>query len=634
QKKIGSHQLRLAAGATKKISLPVTTGAEDTDFAVLLLDGKGRELFRSEQYVYSQKAVSIRLREREAFHNSAPAHPRLQALAEECVAVRSDWRKLEEFLNRTDAEIARFRFPVAGGKPELIRQKFYHYCTNSMEKISAGAPLSANRKLAASVSLDGAPGEAVNFQVGVVPLVPLVKQLTPKHFSFDKAIPGANLSVRREVEVDLGGGKLIPDFLSNLTTVDLAGEANSVMYFATVSIPKNLQAGIYQGKLVFEDESGAQSVCPIRLRVRSFRLPEQSPVLTFGDVEPFMASRTWRQTPEEIGGKIRSLAESYGVFPIRSVPLPMDLDRYHLTLEPEYRELAAQNHFVFAGAMPWIEWFPRFYIPRKDRKSPTTEAYFDRLIDEYTVIAKQLKKDGLLEKSYAYYDEIGIDQPEIRAILEKMKKRTGLKLMTCFDKPFAGTKYFNYYRDLVDFFIFNNSYFLSSSWCNLIRDLQKEGKKVCWYFNVSAPLCPTSFNVIDVPGVAQRMHYYKMYQYRIDATLFWSLHYHGRMDLTKRPLKTNMRGNGFLVYPENGEVLPSLRLEIVREGIQDIKYLHLAEQLAASHPAHPAAEKIRELLKLEWSGDITKVDVSPEQLLAFRAELADCIEQLNYSKER
>lgn len=611
------------------LKLPVSVTVEDIAFDLELTDEAGKPLVRSLPYRFLKPASSLRLRELEAFLKTAPNHPRLAALAAELDACKGDWAKLEAFLDRNERELARFRLPVVSGRAELLRNGFCLYALDSMEKVTAGEPIPAARRIAPEIELDGTPGGVANFQVAVVPFDRTVKDLKLKRFSFGDAIPTERLAVRREKEIDLGGGNLKPDVLSEKLAGDLAPEENSRIYYASCELPRTLVPGRYEGEIAFSDAAGSIVSYPIRLRVRGFVLPEKPPTLSLVSYDPLMAASSWSLPPEKIAAALKTVCRRYGLYPIRAVPLPNHLDRYQVALEPEWSELGDRYGFVFAGAMPWIEWFPRFYLPNPKRTYPTMAAYFDHLIEGYCGAADELRKAGRLGEGYAYYDEIGIGQEEIRNILESMKKQTGLKLITCFDKPFEGTAYLDYYKDLVDFFIFNNSYFVNPDMVTAIRNLQRSGRKVGWYFNVSAPACPTTFNAIDVSGAAQRLHYYKIYQYGVDATLFWGLQHFGGLDMSSEPWKASMRGNGFLVYPEDGKVIPSLRLELLREGIEDLAHLRLAEKLAKARPDHPAAKKIAELLKLEWSGDITQGgDIPPERIRRFRVELDDAIETL------
>lgn len=614
-----------------ELKLPITLTAEDSAFTLHVADENGKILFTSLPCRFPKRALSLRLREVEAFFARAPEHPRLAELVEKFRAVRDDWAQLEAFLDAHEAELARFRLAVDSGRPELLEGNFCIYALDSMEKVASGAIIPPARRIASEIVLDGTPGGVANFQLAVVPFDRPVRNLRPVRYTFHGKIPEASLKVRREKEIDVGDGVLVPDPLSEELETNLAPEENSVIYYVSCEIPRELameEERECRGEIVFADDSGCRIAMPIRLRIRNFVLPESMPTLSLVNYEPFMAAGDWQRLPEEIGRELRAISCHYGLYPIRSVALPGDLDRYQVALEPEWRQLAGDSGFIFAGAMPWIEWFPPFYLKNPNRKYPTAKAYFEHLIDGYCEVARQLKEAGRLDEGYAYYDEIGIGQEEVREILTEMKRRSGLKLITCFDKPFEGSAYLDYYAGLVDFYIFNNSYFSDPALLEKIASLQAEGKKIGWYFNVSAPGAPTTFNMIDIPGAVQRFHYWKLYQFGVDATLYWGLNHFGGLDRTTEPWKASMRGNGFLVYPENGKVIPSLRLELIREGIEDLAHFRLAERLARENPDHPAAAKILELLKLEWSGPISQADVTAEQLRKFRAELDDALEIL------
>ena len=87
------------------------------------------------------------------------------------------------------------------------------------------------------------------------------------------------------------------------------------------------------------------------------------------------------------------------------------------------------------------------------------------------------------------------------------------------------------------------------------------------------------------------------------------------------------------MYREDNGLIPSLRLELMRESYNDGRYLTYAEELAEANPNHPASKKIMKMLKLEWSGNPRTCNITDKELLRFKSNLADLIEELEKDKK-
>ena len=116
------------------------------------------------------------------------------------------------------------------------------------------------------------------------------------------------------------------------------------------------------------------------------------------------------------------------------------------------------------------------------------------------------------------------------------------------------------------------------------------------------------------------------------------------MDVRNHPqyLKgwVHVNGDGFLLYPgKDVTPLPSIRLEVIRDGIEDFEYLALLEDLVAKVKAlakykTPAGQTVireaEELCKVpqSLSRDVDDFTHDPEILFARRKAVGNMIEQL------
>jgi hypothetical protein len=122
-------------------------------------------------------------------------------------------------------------------------------------------------------------------------------------------------------------------------------------------------------------------------------------------------------------------------------------------------------------------------------------------------------------------------------------------------------------------------------WANLshfepeyARQRQAAGEEVWWYFLYGD--LPPHFNPItlDHPGVETRIAHWAAWKYRIRGFAYYSVTGWGADPIADpRPQGTAQNGDGFLLYPPQGDALvPSIRWELLREGVEDFEYLRLA----------------------------------------------------------
>ncbi len=107
---------------------------------------------------------------------------------------------------------------------------------------------------------------------------------------------------------------------------------------------------------------------------------------------------------------------------------------------------------------------------------------------------------------------------------------------------------------------------------------QALGEEVWWYFLYGD--LPPRFNpiTIDHPGVESRVAFWAAWRQRIKGFAYYSVTGWGPDPYTNpRPEGTKQNGDGFLLYPpRDGELVTSIRWELLREGAEDFEYFLLA----------------------------------------------------------
>ena len=185
------------------------------------------------------------------------------------------------------------------------------------------------------------------------------------------------------------------------------------------------------------------------------------------------------------------------------------------------------------------------------------------------------------------------------------------------------------------------SYFVGNE--REIRKLGKKGKTFWWYC-ADAPLKPFPNFFMDYPVLDNRIIFTLSYMYNIDAVLYWCINREWSTNLDikgewpekawkpyiincfnkKRQYKNGM---GNYVYPgKNGRILPSLRLENLRDGVEDYEYLMILKKLAAMQN-NKQAEKLLQI-PANVAKAVNQYSANPENLIEYRNKIALMIEKL------
>jgi len=120
---------------------------------------------------------------------------------------------------------------------------------------------------------------------------------------------------------------------------------------------------------------------------------------------------------------------------------------------------------------------------------------------------------------------------------------------------------------------------------------QAAGDTVWWYFLYGD--LPPHYNpiTIDHGGIESRIPFWGAWKYRIKGFAYYSVTGWGNDPVgDPKPQGTDQNGDGFLLYPpQNGEIVTSIRWELLREGAEDYEYFLLANGGAAPKTPDDAA---------------------------------------------
>jgi len=424
---------------------------------------------------------------------------------------------------------------------------------------------------------------------------------------------------------------LWPDPLPGALAFDVpAGQTRAV--WLTLHTDATTPPGDYDGRVTVHPSNAPPHDVELVVKVRNFTLPATPSLKTAFDVysnriksayETFFPE-WWRHWPsgEQAVAELRER-------------LYDDLIRHRLA--PILNVDPSQ-----AGALDWLRAHPTISAfavgPRGgsfDNEWPTEPRALAALEPAYRGYATALRQAGLLDRHYIYtYDEPAPGQPAVADVARMIHRADpSLKNLVTLGVAPDIAKLRDWFAP-IDIVCFRNVIFDPEQ----AKQLQAMGKEVWLY--VSGPKPPYPTLVIDYPAMAYRVLPWMCWKYGATGLLYWSVNY-WTTDPYKQPMNTKWRqnGNGSLYYPGPRAPVPSLRVEVLRDGIEDYDYFVLLrravdEACRRGGDADPARatliQQAEALLRIDPAivSSMRDYTTDPQPLIATRTRMADLIEQL------
>lgn len=480
----------------------------------------------------------------------------------------------------------------------------------TMEKVLREAPLPMS--LSSSIQLYAAKNEYEAFQFVVRPDARETVSITMSALTGPGTIPLANIEIRRVGYVQVAvpsddsaivsAAGIIPDPLE-LTSFGmpdtLTGNINQP-YWITVRVPPDASAGDYTATLNVTSGSGSQDI-PIKLHVYNFALPAQ--IGFDGDWNASFAALGGNSSPQA-AQQLKDFFFAHRLTP-SAVAYPAGLNYdggIMYDCNGNFQENKSDpNDFSNLGIkyIDGVGWngagFPSFQIMQYvDAKTPRPDTFcgVPRGPDAYGTPAYNAKWTQLLSTINGYlgthggYQKKGYyyvqSQPQgqadydLAAYLANLTKTAAPNLRIAIgEEPKAE--------------IAENAKAMGHSWDlwfgspaqfepNYAKTRQQKGETLFWSFLPSD--APPVFNPItlDHPGIESRVAFWAAWKYRIKGFAYYSVTGWGADPYNNpRPSGSSQNGDGFLLYPmKSGNLVTSIRWELLREGAEDFEYLLLA----------------------------------------------------------
>jgi hypothetical protein len=411
-----------------------------------------------------------------------------------------------------------------------------------------------------------------------------------------------------------------PEVLLPARTFSVAGGSTQTVW-VNVRAADDTPPGVYRGRVSVQPAGMAATELPVNVHVRSFALPRTPRMKTaFAIMDGYTRAAYGTITPE-LQRKCLDLMLSH-----RLNPDDISRTKPPAIADLQYARQHGLNTFNVLNLVPqpkkgglWV-----CYTELKDYGPGFTEELAQRL-DGYI---RQLRAAGLSKLSYFYgFDERGAEYDElIKSICKFLKTRypevhtfttAGYMYQKRRDTPPGYQDYMDWYCPLTPRYD-----------RELSARLRAEGKQVWWYVCCGPAWPYANFASLDYPSIEGRLLGWMTYGWQSDGLLYWHVNlWHPNPII--RTMETyidwnpvwiaNMTGDGCLTYPTPDGPVSSIRLENIRDGLDDYDYL----ALLADAQGKPAAMRyVDRLVK-----SLTEYSRDPAALAQVRAEIADQIER-------
>lgn len=394
----------------------------------------------------------------------------------------------------------------------------------------------------------------------------------------------------------------------------------------TLGAPASIAAGRYEGTLNVSGSDGRSEQLALQVTVWDFTLPRTPHLKTAFD---FYRSRLTKAYREFVPGgsawegRTEELAREYyldmlkhRVFPILQANPSSSTFRSEIALYLD-RGLGILGVGTVGGS--------------NGNNWPKDPAQQQRVMAWYRDAASALKLQNLLDRAYVYaYDEPTPGDPRVAQVMADIHSAAPeLKNLLVMHYAPDPAQHADWLKDADILCIRMASYDPAQA-----AQFKEMGKEVWMY--VSSPAHPFPALVIDYPALSHRIIPWLAWKYNASGLLYWCVNF-WNTDPWENPanFSKDQNGNGSLYYPSAQGPVPSIRMEVLRDGIEDYEYLvHLKELLdAAASLGNVDAgllEKGKRLVAVEppLIDSIRNYSKDPQTLLGQRQALAEVIEAL------
>ncbi|MDO4628756.1 MAG: DUF4091 domain-containing protein [Planctomycetia bacterium] len=476
-----------------------------------------------------------------------------------------------------------------------------------------------------------------------------------------------------------------PDALPPATfPMTLNADENAPLWF-TVYVPTGTPAGDYTAEITLSfKEEALTATLPLQVHVWDFDLPQRNHCATAYGFSHGTAARYHGVRGDE---NMRKLLDIYftflGKYRISPyTPMAMDGIQYEFVVDKENPEkshaivdfsrfdVAIERAIEKYGFTHFRLWVPgmgggTFHA----RDEPSIKGFGEDTVEYHAMyssalrqVESHLREKGWLDMAYVYW----FDEPDVKDFefvkngMEKIKKYApGIRTMLT-EEPSTRV-------------IEENQLGKIDIWCPVTPNFDAEIAEKCrekgeefWWYVCCWPHAPYCTEFIDHSAVELRTWLWQSWKYDVTGTLIWASNYWtsdaAYPQEAQNPYEDPMsyvsgystpagarlfwgNGDGRLYYPPLScatpnknfdapnfeEPVPSIRFEMLREGIEDYEMLYLlSEKLKAAEISPEKRAEYEALLTVpeEITTSMTEFSTSPMPIYERREKVAEAIEKL------
>jgi hypothetical protein len=421
-----------------------------------------------------------------------------------------------------------------------------------------------------------------------------------------------------------------------------------------VYVPRSTAPGSYQGRMEIVIGGKSQASVPIHLEVWNFELPSTSSlVTTYGfsgtaAVRQHYGKYTADSQMRALTHLYRKAALQHRVSIRNGSNQPPSYSKSGRTIKIDWTDYDNQNEpFLNGSVFGPDEPLSGAKVTSESVKTPPSLTTPDDQIQYWQQVAKHFRDNGWFDRLFNYiWDEPkGSDFPAMVKLGETIR-RADPKIQNLVTAPLHPE-----WSGFIDIWAptlncFERKPNSSGNYCGVTvarGEYDKEiasGKKLWWYQACGSHGCfivggdyyrgwPSY--VIDAVGVRNRIQEWMSWKYDIKGELYFQTNEaYGRNKNPWEGQNLNLfggNGDGTLFYPGAPDVIggsthipiESIRLKLIREGLEDYEYLAALEKLAGRQVV---AAKVDQFIR-----HIYEFDSDPQQLYAIRQWAAEEIQR-------
>jgi hypothetical protein len=372
---------------------------------------------------------------------------------------------------------------------------------------------------------------------------------------------------------------------------------------------RSTEPGPYRGRLgVWRDGTRLGSL-PLEVQVYNATLPDTTTVRTAFSFYSDMLERIY--DPDTAAGM-------YGQYSDFISDHRLNLTHLYRRTPPAIKEV---TDLLDQGR---LNAFNLLYLPPDDYSADQLE----RLAEKIEPLVEELRRRGLMRRAYIYaFDEANPERFEaLRRAFGFFKERfPDIQTMATARDPSFGLE--SSLDAVVDIWVpLPPAYNLASA-----QAARRRGREVWWYICVS-PQHPYANWFVEYPALEARLLWWMSYQQRVPGFLYYSANRWPNQNEPLRLLDGNRtnwnpasyktaNGDGCLFYGGPEGPVTTIRLENVRDGIEDYELLHLLSERLADQGA-ASRQFCNELI-----ASLTEFSNDPDRFAAVRSRLLKALAQ-------